>query len=61
MVPAAIPRYKSEMRVEYLVQCGEDQLAFYNITHLDTQSKEDCKNEEEMDRYVATYKSLTLW
>jgi hypothetical protein len=45
-------QYKNKLRVEYLVQCDTDELAFYNITHLDLQGKEDCKDLDENDKYI---------
>ena len=34
-----------------MVQCGADELAFYNITYLDTQNETDCKDPNGNDRY----------
>ena len=51
-MPMFVYRYEKELRVEYLVQCEEDELAFYNITSLDTQSKEDCQSNDGNYRYI---------
>ena len=37
-------RYMPNMLVKYNVQCNENELAFYNITFLDTQGSEDCQH-----------------
>ena len=34
-------RYQKELRAEYKVQCGHNEMAFYNITHLNMRGK-DC-------------------
>ena len=38
--------------MEYQLQCGVDELAFYNITFLDMQSEEDCQTEDGDNRWA---------
>ena len=38
--------------MEYQLQCGADELAFYNITFLDMQSEEDCQTEDGDNRWA---------
>ena len=38
--------------MEYLVQCGAGELAFYNVTDLSLQSEEDCVDDEGNARYT---------
>ena len=53
-------RYDNQLRVEYLVQCEPDELAFFNMTHLNIQGPEDCQDEHENNRCnEITYKILS--
>ena len=53
-------RYDNQLRVEYLVQCEPDELAFFNMTHPNIQGPEDCKDEHENNRCNAiAYKTLS--
>ena len=52
-------RYEKELKVEYKVQCGEDdELAYYEFTHLDLQPK-DCEDDGNL-RWVFLYACSAL-
>ena len=36
--------------MEYIIQCENDELAFYNVTFLNTQSEEDCQDTKGNNR-----------
>ena len=53
-------RYDNQLRVEYRVQCEPDELAFFNMTYLNIQGQEDCKDEHENYRCnTIAYKILS--
>ena len=44
-------RYDNQLLVEYRVRCAEGQLAYFNITALDMQGMDDCKDDEGHNKY----------
>ena len=37
--------YDDQLRIEYIVGCDEEEMAFFNVTTLDLQGAEDCEDE----------------
>ena len=44
-------RYDNQLLVEYRVRCAENQLAYFNITALNMQGIDDCKDDDGNKRY----------
>ena len=44
-----ICRYDDQLRVEYIVQCDEDELAYFDVTDTDIQGS-DCPDQEGINR-----------
>ena len=55
-----ISSYDNQLLVEYNVECKPDQLAFFNVTFLDIEGEENCRDDKGNQKYVSLMVVCTL-
>lgn len=47
--------YDNQLLMEYKVKCGDNELAFFNVTDIDIEGNETCNDREGHPRYLHMY------